>query len=186
MRKALFGVVLLAMGLSLAQGTEYRQAALAASALARLQALAQTAQGEAKLLDWAKAVQARAEKDFEAKAYFKAAREAQAALLLYRAAQGEPQAKAPARPAPRMGFHHGHGPGPRAWGKEARASAPRWAEGARLAVDRAEKELAYYRAQDPLVKDLVAEAKGRLEKEPGRAFLLARAALALISAERGF
>ena len=53
-------------------------------------------------------------------------------------------------------------------------------------VDRAEKELAYYRAQDSLVKDLVAEAKNRLSKEPGRAFLLARAALALISAERGF
>ncbi|WP_369792375.1 hypothetical protein [Thermus sp. 2.9] len=53
-------------------------------------------------------------------------------------------------------------------------------------MNRAEKELAYYRAQDALVKDLVAEAKARLEKEPGRAFLLARAALALISAERGF
>jgi len=53
-------------------------------------------------------------------------------------------------------------------------------------VDRAEKELTYYRAQDSLVKDLVAEAKDRLSKEPGRAFLLAQAALALISAERGF
>ncbi|BDG15729.1 hypothetical protein [Thermus brockianus] len=185
MRKALFGVFLLAVGLSLAQGTEYRQAALAASALARLQAVAQTAQGEAKLLDWAKAVKTRAEKDFEAKAYFKAAREAQAALLLYRAAQGEPQGKAPARPAPRMGFRHGYGPRDGGWkGREMVAS--RVAERARLAVDRAEKELAYYRAQDPLVKDLVAEAKGRLEKEPGRAFLLARAALALVSAERGF
>jgi hypothetical protein len=53
-------------------------------------------------------------------------------------------------------------------------------------VDRAEKELDYYRGQDPLVKTLIAEAKGRLEKEPYRASLLARAALALISAERGF
>ncbi|GAA6756852.1 hypothetical protein Thermus77420_23280 [Thermus thalpophilus] len=177
MRKAVFGLLLLA-GLALAQGADYRQAALAASALARLQAVAQSAQGEAKLLDWAKGVQARAEKDFEAKAYFKAAREAQAALLLYRGAQGEPQVRTPARP----GFHRGHGP--RDWGW--RAKAPQWAERARLAVNRAEKELAYYRAQDALVKDLVAEAKARLEKEPGRAFLLARAALALISAERGF
>ncbi|APD08846.1 MULTISPECIES: hypothetical protein [Thermus] len=184
MRKALFGVFLLVVGLSLAQGTEYRQAALAASALARLQAVAQTAQGEAKLLDWAKAVKTRAEKAFEAKAYFKAAREAQAALLLYRAAQGEPQVKAPARPAPRMGFRHGYGPRDGGW--KGREMASRVAERARLAVDRAEKELAYYRAQDPLVRDLVAEAKGRLEKEPGRAFLLARAALALVSAERGF
>ena len=48
------------------------------------------------------------------------------------------------------------------------------------------KELAYYRGQDPLVRSLIAEAKARLDKEPGRAFLLAQAALALISAERGF
>ncbi|BFH80158.1 hypothetical protein [Thermus thermophilus] len=54
------------------------------------------------------------------------------------------------------------------------------------AVERAEKELAYYRGQDPLVRSLIAEAKARLDKEPGRAFLLAQAALALISAERGF
>ncbi|GLV47743.1 hypothetical protein TJA_09100 [Thermus sp. LT1-2-5] len=178
MRKAVFGLLLLA-GLTLAQGADYRQIALAAGALARLQAVAQGVQGEAKLLDWAKAVQARAEKDFADKAYFKAAREAQAALFLYRAAQGEPQVRAPAR----MGFHPGHGP--RDWGWRGRA-VPQLAERARRAVDRAEKELAYYRAQDALVKDLVAEAKARLEKEPGRALLLAQAALALVSAERGF
>jgi len=57
---------------------------------------------------------------------------------------------------------------------------------AQALVDRTEKELGYYRGQDPLVKTLIAEAKGRLEKEPYRASLLARAALALISAERGF
>ncbi|WP_369792374.1 hypothetical protein [Thermus sp. 2.9] len=96
MRKAVFGLLLLA-GLALAQGADYRQAALAASALARLQAVAQSAQGEAKLLDWAKGVQARAEKDFEAKAYFKAAREAQAALLLYR---GGPRGAPSADPRP--------------------------------------------------------------------------------------
>ncbi len=57
---------------------------------------------------------------------------------------------------------------------------------AQALVDRAEKELAYYRGQDPLVRDLIAEAKARLGKEPVRAALLARAALALVSAERGF
>ena len=36
------------------------------------------------------------------------------------------------------------------------------------------------------LKQVIAEAKARLDKEPGRAFLLAQAALALISAERGF
>ena len=36
------------------------------------------------------------------------------------------------------------------------------------------------------MRSLIAEAKARLDKEPGRAFLLAQAALALISAERGF
>ena len=53
-------------------------------------------------------------------------------------------------------------------------------------ADRAEKELAYYRAGDPLVRTLVEEAKARKEREPLRAQLLARAALSLISAERGF
>ncbi|SDE41663.1 hypothetical protein SAMN04488243_101124 [Thermus arciformis] len=176
MRKAFFGFLILLAGLSLAQGTDYRQAALAASALARLQAVAQGATGEEKLLSWAKELKARAEKSYEAKAYFKAAREAQAALLLYRAAQGEP--KAP------MGYRHGRGP--RDWGYRGRDLPARLGSRAQALVDRAEKELAYYRAQDALVKALVAEAKGRLEKEPGRALLLAQAALALISAERGF
>lgn len=178
MRKAFFGFLILLAGLSLAQGTDYRQAALAASALARLQAVAQGASGEEKLLSWAKELKARAEGSYEAKAYFKAAREAQAALLLYRAAQGEPKAKAP------MGYRHGRGP--RDWGYRGRDLPARLGSRAQALVDRAEKELAYYRAQDALVKALVAEAKGRLEKEPGRALLLAQAALALISAERGF
>ncbi|MCX7849304.1 hypothetical protein [Thermus sp.] len=177
MKRTLFGLLLLAAGLSLAQGTDYRQAALAAHALARLQAVAQAAQGEEKLLKWAQEVKARAERDYEAKAYFKAAREAQAALLLFRAARGQ---AVPAPPAPHRGWDRGPGFGPRP-GLEARL-----AQRAPGAVERAEKELAYYRGQDPLVKDLIAEAKGRLAKEPGRALLLAQAALALISAERGF
>ncbi|MEN2982330.1 MAG: hypothetical protein ABDH20_07215 [Thermus sp.] len=182
MKRTLFGLLLLAAGLSLAQGTDYRQAALAAHALARLQAVAQTAQGEEKLLKWAQEVKVRAERDYEAKAYFKAAREAQAALLLFRAARGQ---AAPTPPASHRGWDHrrwdrGPGFGPRP-GLEARL-----AQRAPGAVERAEKELAYYRGQDPLVKDLIAEAKGRLAKEPGRALLLAQAALALISAERGF
>ncbi|MDW8016871.1 MAG: hypothetical protein RMI36_03470 [Thermus sp.] len=177
MKRTLFGLLLLAAGLSLAQGTDYRQAALAAHALARLQAVAQAAQGEEKLLKWAQEVKARAERDYEAKAYFKAAREAQAALLLFRAARGQ---AAPAPPASHRGWDRGPGFGPRP-GLEARL-----AQRAPGAVERAEKELAYYRGQDPLVKDLIAEAKGRLAKEPGRALLLAQAALALISAERGF
>ncbi|WP_038047833.1 hypothetical protein [Thermus caliditerrae] len=193
MQRALLGVMLLLAGLSLAQGVDYRQAAVASAALARLQAVAQNATGEEKLLAWAKEVKARAEKSYEAKGYFKAAREAQAALLLFRAAQGtsQVQAKAPAAPRMRMGLHHGWGH--RRWergplGQPPRAAAPqaRLAQGAQTAVDRAEKELAYYRAQDSLVKDLVAEAQSRLPKDPARAFLLARAALALISAERGF
>lgn len=110
MRKLLAAVLLLA-GLVVAQGTspDYRQAALSAALLARLQTVAQGAQGEEKLLTWAKTLK-----------------------------------------------------------------------------DRAEKELGYYRGQDPLVKDLIAEAKARQEKEPLKAALLAQAALALISAERGF
>ncbi|MFN4071376.1 MAG: hypothetical protein ACK4HT_07460 [Thermus caldifontis] len=190
MRRMLAGVLVLAAGLSLAQTTDYRQAAMAAAALARLETVAQGATGEEKLLFWAKEVKARAEKSYEAKNYFKAAREAQAALLLFRATQGEPQVRAQVeRPVPHrgMGMRHPYGPRGHAFppGKGQDPGA-RLAQRAPVAVDRAEKELAYYRAQDNLVKDLVAEAKNRLSKEPGRAFLLARAALALISAERGF
>ncbi|WP_018110538.1 hypothetical protein [Thermus igniterrae] len=184
MKRVLLGLLLLTVGLSLAQGVDYRQAAVAAAALARLQTVAQGATGEEKLLKWAQEVKVRAERSYEAKAYFKAAREAQAALLLFRAARGEPQ------PAPRMGQGMGHG-----WGHERFAPrfrdrqgnpAPRLPQAAQARVERAEKELAYYRGQDPLAKELVAEAKARLAKEPGRALLLAQAALALISAERGF
>jgi hypothetical protein len=166
----------------------YRQEAMAAMALARLQTVAQQATGEEKLLAWAKEVKARAEKSYGAKEAFKALRQAQAALALFRAAQGEPPRQGWA-PGPRHGFH-----GAPAWpgmgmrqgrpfgGKEMKNPTLR----AQALVDRAEKELDYYRGQDPLVKTLIAEAKNRLEKEPYRASLLARAALALISAERGF
>ncbi|MFN4072562.1 MAG: hypothetical protein ACK4G4_03955 [Thermus sp.] len=192
MKRAFTGLVLLMAGLSLAQGTDYGQAAVASAALARLQTVAQGATGEEKLLAWAKEVKARAEGSYEAKAYFKAAREAQAALLLFRAASGESQVQARGpKPAPRMGMGRHPSFGPRGhasapWGKGWPGLDARRAQRVPGVVDRAEKELAYYRAQDSLVKDLVAEAKDRLSKEPGRAFLLARAALALISAERGF
>ena len=197
MKKALLGAMVLAAGLSLAQGVDYRQEAQAAMALARLQTVAQQATGEEKLLAWAKEVKARAEKSYQAKEAFKALREAQAALLLYRAAQGEApkaglrgQSRAPAEQA--FGLRHKEGwrgrphafaPGRRGQGQD---PALRLKETAQRSVDRAEKELNYYRGQDPLVKTLIAEAKSRLEKEPYRALLLARAALALISAERGF
>jgi type II secretory pathway pseudopilin PulG len=197
MKKALFGVLFLVAGLSLAQGVDYRREAQAAMALARLQTVAQQVSGEEKLLTWAKEVKARAEKSYEAKNPFKAFREAQAALALFRAAQGEaPKAglRGPSRtPAERafglrpgewgMGRPHGLAPGRRGQGQD---PALRLKEMAQRSVDRAEKELDYYRGQDPLVKTLIAEAKNRLEKEPYRASLLARAALALISAERGF
>ncbi|TBH17618.1 hypothetical protein [Thermus thermamylovorans] len=189
MKQVLWGLFLLAAGFSLAQGTDYRQAAAAAAALARLQTVAQGASGEERLLGWAQGLKARAETSYGERAYFRAAREAQAALLLFRAARGEPEARAqpPARPAPRMGLGPGRGQGRFAPGRRPRAElAPRLAEGARRAVDRVERELVYYRGQDPLIQDLIAEAKGRLEGEPGRALLLSRAALALISAERGF
>lgn len=193
MKRVLLGLLLLTAGLSLAQGVDYRQAAVAAGALSRLQAVAQGATGEEKLLKWAQEVKVRAERSYEAKAYFKAAREAQAALFLFRAAQGEPQmgARVPAQPAPRMGLGMRQGWDQRAFAPRFRERAKvdpalRLAQQAPVVVDRAEKELAYYRGQDPLAKDLVAEAKARLAKEPGRALLLARAALALISAERGF
>ncbi|BAW02365.1 hypothetical protein TTMY_1997 [Thermus thermophilus] len=176
MKKAVVGVLALLAGLSLAQQVDYREAAWAAAALARLQTVAEKASGEEKLLSWAKELKARAEKSYEAKAYFKAAREAQAALLLYRAAQGEPEAP--------MGYRHGHGP--KDWGRWGRDLSARLGSRAQALVDRAEKERVYYRGQDPLVQSLIAEAKARLDKEPGRAFLLAQAALALISAERGF
>ena len=192
------GAMVLAAGLSLAQGVDYQQEAMAAMALARLQTVAQRATGEEKLLAWAKELKARAEKSYEAKEAFKALRQAQAALALFRAAQGEAPGTGLRQgwsqaPAPAPGLRHGwHGvPG---WpgmgmrqgrpfgGKELKDPTLR----AQALVDRAEKELDYYRGQDPLVKTLIAEAKGRLEKEPYRASLLARAALALISAERGF
>ncbi len=197
MKKALLGAMVLAMGLSLAQGVDYRQEAMAAMAMARLEAVAQQATGEEKLLAWAKEVKARAEKSYQAKEAFKALREAQAALLLFQAAQGEAP-KAGLRGASRVpaerafGLRHMEGwrrhphafaPGPRGQGQD---FALRLKEMAQRSVDRAEKELNYYRGQDPLVKTLIAEAKSRLEKEPYRALLLARAALALISAERGF
>jgi hypothetical protein len=51
----------------------YRQEAMAAMALARLQTVAQQATGEEKLLAWAKEVKARAEKSYGAKEAFKAA-----------------------------------------------------------------------------------------------------------------
>ncbi|BBL94115.1 hypothetical protein [Thermus thermophilus] len=191
MKKAVVGVLALLAGLSLAQQVDYREAARAAAALARLQTVAEKASGEEKLLQWAQEVKARAERSYEAQDHFKALREAQAALLLYRAAQGALKEEGMGgevrrdRPAPERGKpglmarrHPGFGPGER---REAlvKAQAPK-------AVERAEKELAYYRGQDPLVRSLIAEAKARLDKEPGRAFLLAQAALALISAERGF
>jgi hypothetical protein len=200
MKKALFGVLFLVAGLSLAQGVDYRREAQAAMALARLQTVAQQVSGEEKLLTWAKEVKARAEKSYEAKNPFKAFREAQAALALFRAAQGEApkaglcgqaglrgQFRAPAERAFGlrhrewgMGRPHGLAPGRRSQGQD---PALRLKEMAQRSVDRAEKELDYYRGQD---QTLIAEAKGRLEKEPYRASLLARAALALISAERGF
>ncbi|AEG34007.1 hypothetical protein Ththe16_1611 [Thermus thermophilus SG0.5JP17-16] len=193
MKKAVVGVLALLAGLSLAQQVDYREAARAAAALARLQTVAEKASGEEKLLQWAQEVKARAERSYEAQDHFKALREAQAALLLYRAAQGVPkegmgQEVRRDRPAPERGKpglkarrHPGFGPGERreALAQRVKAQAPK-------AVERAEKELAYYRGQDPLVRSLIAEAKARLDKEPGRAFLLAQAALALISAERGF
>jgi hypothetical protein len=188
MKKALLGAMVLAAGLSLAQGVDYRQEAMAAMALARLQTVAQQATGEEKLLAWAKEVKARAEKSYEAKEAFKALRQAQAALALFRAAQGEPPRLGWA-PGPRHGFHGAPGrpgmgmrQGRPFGGKEMKDPTLR----VQALVDRAEKELDYYRGQDPLVKTLIAEAKNRLEKEPYRASLLARAALALISAERGF
>jgi hypothetical protein len=85
-------------------GVDYRQEAVAAMALARLQTVAQGATGEEKLLAWAKEVKARAEKSYGAKEAFKAAREAQAALALFRAAQVEPPRQGWA-PGPRHGFH---------------------------------------------------------------------------------
>ena len=195
MKKAVVGVLALVAGLSLAQQVDYREAARAAAALARLQTVAEKASGGEKLLQWAQEVKARAERSYEAQDHFKALREAQAALLLYRAAQGAPKEKEGMggevrrdRPAPERGKpglmarrHPGFGPGERreALAQRVKAQAPK-------AVERAEKELAYYRGQDPLVRSLIAEAKARLDKEPGRAFLLAQAALALISAERGF
>ncbi len=194
MKRALLGAMVLAAGLSLAQvggqgaGMAYRQEAMAAMALARLQTVAQQATGEEKLLAWAKEVKARAEKSYQAKEAFKALRQAQAALALFRAAQGEPPRQGWA-PGPRHGFHGAPGrpgmgmrQGRPFGGKEMKNPTFR----AQALVDRAEKELDYYRGQDPLVKTLIAEAKNRLEKEPYRASLLARAALALISAERGF
>jgi hypothetical protein len=80
MKRALLGAMVLAAGLSLAQGVDYRQEAMAAMALARLQTVAQQATGEEKLLAWAKEVKARTEKSYEAKEAFKALRQAQAAL----------------------------------------------------------------------------------------------------------
>jgi hypothetical protein len=88
MKKALLGAMVLAAGLSLAQGGDYRQEAMAAMALARLQTVAQQATGEEKLLAWAKEVKARAEKSYGAKEAFKALRQAQAALHLFRRPRG--------------------------------------------------------------------------------------------------
>jgi hypothetical protein len=117
MKKALLGAMVLAAGLSLAQGVDYRQEAMAAMALARLQTVAQQATGEEKLLAWAKEVKARAEKSYEAKEAFKALRQAQAALALFRAAQGGGSGNgAPPRVVP--GSH----PGPRASPRMARRS----------------------------------------------------------------
>lgn len=147
MKRVLLGLLLLTAGLSLAQGVDYRQVAVAAAALGRLQTVAQGATGEEKLLKWAQEVKAWAERSFEAKAYFKTAREAQAALLLFRAARGEPQS------APRIGQGVGHG-----WGHERFAPkfrdrqgnpAPRLPQAAQARVERAEEELATTGARIP-------------------------------------
>ena len=53
MKKAVVGVLALVAGLSLAQQVDYREAARAAAALARLQTVAEKASGEEKLLQWA-------------------------------------------------------------------------------------------------------------------------------------
>ncbi|WP_337844365.1 hypothetical protein [Thermus sp.] len=197
MRKLLAAALLLA-GLGVAQGTspDYRQAALSAALLARLQTVAQGAQGEEKLLTWAKTLKDRAERDYAQGAHFKAAREAQAALHLFRAASAPTQPPKVGMGRGRLGMgrwdHRGMGfkGGQFRMGLPPQAPVPGVRGGygapAQALVDRAEKELGYYRGQDPLVKDLIAEAKARQEKEPPKAALLARAALALISAERGF
>lgn len=174
----MLGAILLLGGLAMAQSQgPYREVAVAAMALARLQAVAaQVTQGEAKILGWAKEVKARAEKSYEEKAYFRAAREAHAAILLFRGG-GElgKDLKNRLGQRGRSTFH--------AFRRHERAGhGLLWVD----LVDRAEKEFAYYRARDPLVRTLVEEAKARKEKEPLRAQLLARAALSLISAERGF
>lgn len=174
----LLGVLLLLGGLAGAQSqVPYKDIAAAAMALARLQTVAaQVTQGDAKILGWAKEVKARAERSYEEKAYFRAAREAHAAILLFRGAR-EPRKALKERLEQR---------------EQPLLHAFRRHEGAGRGllrvdlVDRAEKELAYYRAGDPLVRMLVEEAKARKEREPLRAQLLARAALSLISAERGF
>jgi hypothetical protein len=177
----------------------YRQEAVAAMALARLQTVAQQATGEEKLLAWAKELKARAEKSYGAKEAFKAARASPGGPGALPggpgggSGNGAPPRVVPGSRPSAPGLRHGwHGvPGRPGMGmrqgrpfggKELKDPTLR----AQALVDRAEKELDYYRGQDPLVKTLIAEAKGRLEKEPYRASLLARAALALISAERGF
>ncbi len=176
--KRLGTVLLLIGGLAVAQTqVPYKEVAVAAAALARLQTVAaQAPQGEAKILSWAQEVKAKAERSFEAKAYFQAAREAQAALFLYQAAKG-PEGGS------RRGLKGREAPVARAFHPRFRPGrGPAWVDW----VDRAEKELAYYRVGDALVQALIEEAKARKEKEPLRARLLAWAALALISADRGF
>lgn len=178
METRVLGAILLLGGLAAAQSqVPYREVAVPAVALACLQTVAaQVTQGDAKILGWAKEVKARAEKSYEEKAYFRAAREAHAAILLFRGGGGlgkDLKNRLVQRGKPMFHTFSRH-------------------EGARRGllrvdfVDRAEKELAYYRARDPLARTLVEEAKARKEREPLRAQLLARAALSLISAERGF
>lgn len=174
--KGLFVLGLLLLGLAWAQPArvDYRAEARSAFLLYHLEGLARSAQGEEKLLGWAKEVQTRAQTDHQAQRYFQAAREAEAAWYLYRAAR-TPSEPPKRRAQEKRPLHRG-------------LERLRWnlEDLAQRAVDRAEKELDYYRAQDPLVRSLVEEAKTRLAKEPARALLLARAALALIAAGRGF
>lgn len=151
----------------------YREAEKAQREIARAQYLAGIV-GPGPLKGEADALLRRAQQEYQAQAYFRAKERAKAAAAIYEALRFQ-------EVAPRQGTPFGPG------GRKAYEAPYR----AQEAIARAEYEASYYRVNQPLVGRLLTEAKGLLASgsdlaRAEAAHRLARAALHLIRAERGF
>lgn len=189
MKKSLLTLSLLTLGLALAQpgpgvpppgpgqaGYMYKDAEKASRELYRLQYELSYAQGPRSAL--AQRLYQEAQRDYQAQRFFAAKERAEAAREILEAQRLE------AGVAPM---------GPKGWPGKASDSSPYRAQ---EKIARVEAELAYYRKDNPLVRQLLEEAKRALAGvnpsdryallKAEAAYKLAEAAHSLIKADRGF